>query len=112
MNESSVCLVSSRCTACRGGVEPLKADAIDELFKQLSPQWRVVEEHHIEREFKFADFREALDFVNKVGELAESEGHHPDIFLAWGKVKLTVCTHKIGGLHENDFILAAKVDRL
>jgi len=105
-------LAESKCTACRGGVEPLKAPAIEQLLRQLGEGWRVIDDHHLEKQYGFKDFRQALDFVNKVGELAESEGHHPDIFLAWGRVKLTIWTHKIGGLHENDFILAAKVDRL
>ncbi len=105
-------LAETRCTACRGDVEPLKAPAIENLLRQLAEGWRAIDDHHLEKVYEFNNFREALDFVNKVGELAESQGHHPDIFLAWGRVKLTIWTHKIGGLHENDFILAAKVDRL
>jgi 4a-hydroxytetrahydrobiopterin dehydratase len=105
-------LAKIQCTACQGGVEPLKGEAIEGLLEQLSEGWQVIEEHHLEKEYKFKDFRQALEFVNKVGELAESQGHHPDIYLAWGKVKLTLWTHKIKGLHENDFILAAKADKL
>jgi 4a-hydroxytetrahydrobiopterin dehydratase len=74
--------------------------------------WTVVEEHHIEKKFEFPDFRTGLEFVNRVGELAEEQGHHPDIFLAWGKVQITIWTHKIDGLTESDFILAAKIDAL
>ena len=72
----------------------------------------MVGEHHLEKEYSFKDFREALAFTNRVGELAEAQGHHPDIYLAWGKVKLTIFTHKIGGLSEADFVFAAKADRL
>ena len=74
--------------------------------------WVVVEGHHIQKQFKFRNFREALEFTNRVGELAEQQGHHPDIGLSWGKVEITIWTHKINGLTESDFILAAKIDRL
>ena len=103
-------LIKCKCTACQGGVEPLKGQAIEVLFKQLSEGWHVIDEHHLEKEYKFPNFKEVLEFVNKVGQLAESQGHHPDIFLSWGKVKLSIWTHKINGLHKNDFILAAKID--
>ena len=82
------------------------------LAGDLKGGWRVVDEHHLEKEYQFKDFREALAFTNRVGELAEAQGHHPDIYLAWGKVKLTVWTHKINGLTESDFVMAAKADRL
>jgi 4a-hydroxytetrahydrobiopterin dehydratase len=78
----------------------------------LGHSWRVVNEHHLEKEFKFKDFRQALDFTNQVGELAEDVGHHPDIYLAWGKVKVTIWTHKVDGLTESDFVLAAKIQQL
>ena len=91
---------------------PLKGDALQKFSAQLGGDWKVVNEHHLEREFKFKNFREALDFTNKIGELAEGQNHHPDIYLAWGKVKLTLWTHKIDGLTEGDFVFAAKVDRL
>ena len=109
-NECS--LGAKKCVPCQGGVEPLKGENLKEYAQQLGAGWSVVEEHHLEKQFKFKNFREALDFTNKVGELAESEGHHPDIYLAWGKVKVILLTHKIGGLHENDFIMAAKIDSL
>jgi 4a-hydroxytetrahydrobiopterin dehydratase len=80
------------------------------LHRQLGGGWRVVEEHHLEKEFAFKDFREALAFTNQVGELAEANNHHPDIYLTWGKVRITLWTHKIDGLTESDFVLAAKVD--
>lgn len=105
-------LVDSRCVPCQGGVEPLKADAVEAYKKQLLPDWQVIDNHHLEREYTFKNFRQALEFVNKIGGLAETQGHHPDIYLSWGKVKITLWTHKIDGLHENDFILAAKIDQL
>lgn len=104
-------LASKTCVPCRGGVPPLKGEGLMALQKQVSG-WQVVEEHHLTKTFKFPDFRQALAFVNKVGELAEEQGHHPDITLAWGKVDITIWTHKIDGLTESDFILAAKVDKL
>jgi len=76
------------------------------------PGWEAVNEHHLKKTFAFPDFQRALDFVNRVGAVAEEQGHHPDIFLAWGKVEITMWTHKIDGLTESDFILAAKIDRL
>ena len=82
------------------------------LSNQLDPNWKVVDQHHLEREYRFSNFREGLTFTVAIGELAEAQGHHPDIYLAWGKVKLTLWTHKIDGLTESDFIFAAKVDLL
>jgi 4a-hydroxytetrahydrobiopterin dehydratase len=105
-------LAEKECVPCKGGMSPLKGNDLANLVKQLDNGWQVVREHHLEREYKFKDFREALAFTNKVGELAESQGHHPDIYLAWGKVKLTIWTHKIDGLTESDFVFAAKVDEL
>lgn len=99
------------CVPCRGGVPPLQGEELQRLGKEV-PEWSVVNEHHVEREFRFPDFKSALAFTNKVGELAEEQGHHPDIFLAWGKVKVSIWTHKIDGLTESDFILAAKIDEL
>ncbi|UCD78766.1 MAG: 4a-hydroxytetrahydrobiopterin dehydratase [Desulfobacterales bacterium] len=90
----------------------MKGEELENLHKQLDGNWMVVDEHHLEREYKFNNFRQALAFTNQVGELAEAQGHHPDIYLAWGKVKLMVWTHKIDGLTESDFIFAAKVDEL
>ncbi|HWW50150.1 MAG TPA: 4a-hydroxytetrahydrobiopterin dehydratase [Verrucomicrobiae bacterium] len=104
-------LSSKTCVPCRGGVPPLGGRELEALAKQV-PAWRVVEGHHITRAFAFPDFRQALNFVNKVGELAEQQGHHPDILLSWGKAEVTSWTHKINGLTESDFILAAKIDEL
>lgn len=104
-------LASKTCVPCRGGVPPLKGEELAGLQRQVAG-WNVIEEHHLTKSFKFPDFRQALAFVNRVGELAEQQGHHPDIFLAWGKVDITIWTHKIDGLTESDFILAAKIDQL
>jgi 4a-hydroxytetrahydrobiopterin dehydratase len=105
-------LAQKECVPCKGGVPPLKGDELNKLGRDLGGGWRTVNEHHLEREFKFKDFRAALDFTNQVGELAERQNHHPDIYLAWGKVKLTLWTHKIDGLTESDFVFAAKVNKL
>ena len=104
-------LSSKNCVPCRGGVPPLVGQELQNLAKQV-PQWKVIQGHHITRTFSFPDFRQALTFVNKVGEIAESQGHHPDILLTWGKAEITTWTHKIDGLTESDFILAAKIDEL
>jgi 4a-hydroxytetrahydrobiopterin dehydratase len=104
-------LAGKTCVPCRGGVPPLKGKELQDLAKQVSG-WKVVNEHHITKSFTFPDFKAALAFVNKVGEVAESQGHHPDILLGWGKVEITTWTHKIDGLTESDFILAAKFDQL
>ncbi|HEV8344225.1 MAG TPA: 4a-hydroxytetrahydrobiopterin dehydratase [Candidatus Binatia bacterium] len=103
-------LAAKECVPCRGGVPPLKGREIAALMEKLGGGWKVVDEHHLEKEYRFKNFREALDYTNRVGELAEAQGHHPDIYLAWGKVKLTLWTHKIDGLTESDFIFAAKAD--
>lgn len=105
-------LAEKRCVPCEGGVEPLQGEVIRQMAGQLQADWQVIGEHHLEREYKFKDFRQALEFVNQVGELAEQENHHPDILLSYGKVVIQLWTHKIHGLHENDFILAAKIDAL
>ena len=104
-------LASKTCVPCRGGVPPLQGEALASLARQVDG-WEVVEEHHIRKLFKFPDFRQALKFVNQLGEIAEEQGHHPDVYLAWGKVEITIWTHAIDGLTESDFILAAKIDRL
>jgi 4a-hydroxytetrahydrobiopterin dehydratase len=101
-----------QCVPCKGGTPPLRGPELHDLLARLGNDWRVVEDHHLEKEFGFKDFREALDFTNRVGDLAEEQGHHPDIYLSWGKVRLTVWTHKIDGLTESDFVFAAKSDRV
>lgn len=103
-------LSKKKCTPCQGGIPPLKGNSLTQLQQQLGGGWKVVNEHHLEKEYVFKNFREALAFTNTVGTLAEEEGHHPDIFLSYGKVKIELWTHKINGLTESDFILASKID--
>ena len=100
------------CKPCREGADPLKGDELAKLQAHLDDAWEIVDEHHLRRNFKFRNFAEALAFVNRVGELAEQQGHHPDIHLSWGRVGIELLTHKIDGLTESDFVLAAKIDRL
>jgi 4a-hydroxytetrahydrobiopterin dehydratase len=107
-------LAEKTCVPCRGGVPPLTGKELADVHRQLPEfaHWKVVNEHHITRSYNFSDFRSALEFVKKVGEVAEDQGHHPVIQLTWGKVDITIWTHKIDGLTESDFILAAKIDKL
>ena len=102
-------LAEKTSVPCRGGVPPLTADEIRPLVAQVD-QWKVVKNHHIEKDFKFPDFKTALQFVVRIGVIAEEQKHHPDIYLAWGKVEVKIWTHKIDGLTESDFILAARID--
>ena len=104
-------LAEGTCIPCRGGVPPLKGDELADFQQKLRNGWEIIDEHHLEKEYLFSNFRKALDFTIKVGELAENQNHHPDIYLAWGKVKLIIWTHKIDGLTESDFIFAAKADQ-
>ena len=105
-------LASKECEPCKGGVPPLAGDELEELHRELDAGWEVVEEHHLEKSFDFPDFVTALDFVNRVGELAEEQGHHPDLYLTWGEARVQIWTHKIDGLTESDFVLAAKIEEL
>jgi 4a-hydroxytetrahydrobiopterin dehydratase len=102
-------LFERECVPCRGGIPPLRGDDIRELLAELDG-WDVVDEHHLRKSYQFKNFREAFAFVSKVSELAEAEKHHPNICFGWGFVELTIWTHKIDGLSDNDFILAAKID--
>jgi 4a-hydroxytetrahydrobiopterin dehydratase len=104
-------LASKTCVPCKGGVPAMKGRELQRIL-QLVPQWKAVNEHHITRAYTFPDFKQALDFVNRLGEVAEQQGHHPDILLTWGKAEVTLWTHKIDGLTESDFIMAAKTDEL
>src|ERR1700742_3805191 len=101
-------LADKQCVPCRGGVPPLKGEELEALHRNV-PDWTVANEHHLQREFHFPDFKQALNFVNRVGAIAEEQGHHPDILLAWGKADITLWTHSINGLTESDFIMAAKI---
>ena len=105
-------LTQKKCVPCEGGVDPLKGEKINEYLKAVSSEWKVMDEKSIRRQFKFKDFKKALEFVNKVGKLAEDQGHHPDIFINYSRVTLDLSTHAIGGLSKNDFILAAKIEQL
>lgn len=101
-------LASRECVPCRGGVPPLEAEKIQDLLAQLGNDWQVIDDHHLQKEYKLENFAEALAFTNRIGAIAEAQNHHPDIYLAWGKVKITIWTHKIDGLTESDFVFAAK----
>ncbi len=105
-------LARRQCVPCRGGVPPLSADRIKSLRAQISESWKLVEGHHLQREIRRKDFRESLALANRIGEIAESQRHHPDLLVSWGKLTVTLFTHAINGLHENDFILAARIDEL
>jgi 4a-hydroxytetrahydrobiopterin dehydratase len=105
-------LASRDCVPCKGGTPPLAGAELEALERQLGGGWRVVDGHHLEKLYRFDDFRGALAFTNRVGALAEEQFHHPDIQLAWGRVGISIWTHKIDGLTESDFFFAAKADRL
>ena len=103
-------LTEKKCVPCEGGVEPLTGEKLEEYARLIDGDWSIVDEHHLVREFSFADFVTALEFTNRAGEIAEEEGHHPDILVSYGKAVVTIWTHAIDGISENDFILAAKID--
>lgn len=105
-------LLSKKCIPCSIGTPPLNEEEVKKHHKSLKEGWKIIDSKRIEKTYRFKDFVEALEFTNKVGELAEEEGHHPNIHLSWGRVVIKLWTHKIDGLHENDFILAAKIDEL
>jgi 4a-hydroxytetrahydrobiopterin dehydratase len=100
------------CSACRGDEDPLDEVEMYQKLEELGGEWEIIDDHHLERHFEFEDFQEALDFVNEVGEIAEEQGHHPNIEFTWGEATIKLYTHKIDGLHENDFIMAAKIGKL
>jgi 4a-hydroxytetrahydrobiopterin dehydratase len=104
-------LADNACVPCRGGVPPMEPAKAQSMLKQLGRGWQLNKEGHLERLYTFKNFADALAFVNRVGAVAETEGHHPDLFLSWGKCKIEIWTHKINGLTESDFYLAAKADR-
>jgi 4a-hydroxytetrahydrobiopterin dehydratase len=105
-------LAEKECIPCKGGTPPLKGKELQDLLARLGNDWQVVDEHHLEKQYKLKDFRQALAFTNQIGELAERVNHHPDVCLGWAKVEITLWTHKIGGLSESDFVFAAKVDAM
>ena len=105
-------LAHKKCIPCEEGASPLEGERIEKLLSELREGWSVANEHHLTKEFSFKDFKQALAFTNQVGSVAEKENHHPDIHLAWGKVRIVLWTHKINGLSDSDFILAAKIDQL
>ena len=104
-------LAAKHCVPCKGGVPPVQGEELERLKAQV-PGWQVVSGHHLTKTYTFPDFRAALEFVNKAGAIAEEEGHHPDLLLTYGKVEVKTWTHKIDGLTESDFILAAKLDQI
>lgn len=112
MESTLAALAEKDCVPCKAGTPPLQGAALNDLRSRLGGGWMVVDDHHLEKEFKFKDFRKALDFTNAVGALAESQNHHPDILLSWGKARITLWTHTVGGLSEADFVLAAKIESL
>jgi 4a-hydroxytetrahydrobiopterin dehydratase len=105
-------LADKNCTPCRAGAVPLAGIALDTLLAELDGGWAVVDEHHLSKSFALADFAEGLALVNQIGEIAEEQAHHPDLYLAWGQVRVDVWSHSIDGLTESDFILCAKIDRM
>jgi len=105
-------LAARNCVPCKGGTPPLAGDDRRALLAQLGGGWQVIDEHHLAKEFRFEDFRAALAFTNRVGELAEQQRHHPDLHLAWGRVRVVIWTHAIDGLTESDFVFSAKTEEL
>lgn len=105
-------LTQKKCVPCEGGIPPYDENKIKDYLTVLKTKWEVVDNKKLKKEFKFKDFKEAMTFVNKVADIAEEENHHPDISIYYSKVVIELWTHKIGGLHENDFIMASKIERL
>jgi len=105
-------LSERECIPCDGGVPPLEPDEIKDFLQEISKGWKVVKNHHLIKQYKFDDFASSWEFVNGVGEIAEEEGHHPDINFGWGYAEIKIFTHAIDGLSESDFILAAKIDEV
>lgn len=105
-------LARKKCQPCRGGVPPLKGDALAKMMQELGGDWSLVDEHHLEKAYAFSSWRDAVAFANRVADIADEQDHHPDIHLSYGKVKVVIWTHKIDGLTESDFVFAAKVDEV
>lgn len=105
-------LSQKHCVPCEGGVPPMPIAQAQILLRQLKPEWKLNHSEHLEATFTFKSFHQALNFANEVGAIADAEGHHPDLYIAWGTCRVEIWTHKIEGLTESDFILAAKIDAL
>ncbi|MFO7958870.1 MAG: 4a-hydroxytetrahydrobiopterin dehydratase [Candidatus Brocadiia bacterium] len=112
LSDENIDLAEEECVPCRGGIPALEGEELEELADRLDADWSVVDDHHLEKDFEFEDFRQALEFTNRVGELAEEVGHHPEIFLTWGEVGITIWTHEVDGLTKTDFVFAARVEKL
>jgi 4a-hydroxytetrahydrobiopterin dehydratase len=112
VESESAGLAQERCVPCEGGVASLDGDAARKYFAELGDGWRLVGVQRIEKEYRFVNFVDALRFTNRIGEVAEAEGHHPEIVLGWGRVKIYLWTHAADGLTKNDFVLAAKISQL
>lgn len=104
-------LAQKKCTPCEKGGQPLKGKELDEYKQQLPPGWKVVDDHHLERVYKTEKYHGAVELANKLAKIADEEDHHPEIMFTWGKVEVSIYTHAVGGLSENDFIYAAKAER-
>ena len=104
-------LAQKECIPCKGGVPPLKGQALTDLLAELGHEWQLIDEHHLEKTFKFDDWAKAMAFANKVSDVAEEQNHHPDLYIGWGEVKVKIWSHKIDGLTESDFIFAAKAQQ-
>ncbi len=105
-------LAQQECIPCTGEGPALQGHALQMFLNRLENGWSPIHEHHLEKEFEFPDFAQALAFTNRVGALAEAQNHHPEILLSWGRVLITIWTHKLNGLTESDFVLAAKIERV
>tara|TARA_B100001750_G_scaffold242966_1_gene257297 strand:- start:443 stop:781 length:339 start_codon:yes stop_codon:yes gene_type:complete len=112
MGLNCVSLYEKQCIPCEGGIPPLSSEEIIPLFNQLNDGWQVIDSHHLERLWEFDDFQDSLDFVNAAGAICEEQFHHADFDFGWGRAKVTIWTHKIDGLTESDFVLAAKLDQI
>ena len=103
-------LAKKSCVPCKGGVPPLKGEPLARLHNELGGEWQLVEEHHLEKNYSYSNWAEAMAFANRVSDIAEAQNHHPDLQVGWGKATVTIWTHKIDGLTESDFVFAAKVE--
>ena len=112
MEKQMLELDQRQCTPCRGGIPPLKGDSLQTLFKKIENNWKIIDEHHLRKDYAFGSYREAVRFTNLIANLAESEGHHPELLLSFRNVRVSIWTHKINGMVESDFIFAAKSDQI